>query len=70
MLVNQLRTGALDLMVVYRSNVLSNRENAEKYLEIPEPVPPAIECSIMNSCRPSATRSKCLAGRSSAQTHL
>ncbi len=35
-LVNQMRAGALDLIVVYRSNVLSNPENAEKYLEIVE----------------------------------
>jgi len=33
-LVNQMRAGALDLIVVYRSNVLSNPENAEKYLDI------------------------------------
>jgi len=36
MLVNQMRTGALDLVVVYRSNVLSNPENAEKHLDIVE----------------------------------
>ena len=36
MLVNQMRAGALDLIVVYRSNVLSNPENAEKYMEIVE----------------------------------
>ena len=36
MLVNQMRAGALDLIVVYRSNVLSNPENAEKYLDIVE----------------------------------
>jgi molybdate transport system substrate-binding protein len=35
MLVNQMRTGALDLIVVYRSNVLSSPES-EKYLEIVE----------------------------------
>lgn len=35
-LVNQMRAGALDAMIVYRSNVLSNPENAEKYLEIVE----------------------------------
>jgi molybdate transport system substrate-binding protein len=35
-LVNQMRAGALDLIVVYRSNVLSNPENAEKYLDIVE----------------------------------
>ena len=35
-LVNQMRAGALDLLVVYRSNVLSNPENAEKYLDIVE----------------------------------
>jgi len=34
--VNQLRTGALDLVVVYRSNVLSYPENPKKYLEIVE----------------------------------
>ncbi len=33
-LVNQMRAGALDAIVVYRSNVLSNPENAQKYLEI------------------------------------
>ena len=31
-----MRAGALDLIVVYRSNVLSNPENAEKYLDIVE----------------------------------
>jgi len=36
MLVNQLRTGALDLIVVYRSNVLSHSENAKEYLDIVE----------------------------------
>ena len=36
MLVNQLRTGSLDVVVVYRSNVLSNKENAEKYIEAVE----------------------------------
>jgi molybdenum ABC transporter molybdate-binding protein len=36
MLVNQMRAGALDLIVVYRSNVLSNPENAEKYLDVVE----------------------------------
>jgi ABC-type molybdate transport system substrate-binding protein len=35
-LVNQMRAGALDLIVVYRSNVLSNPENAAKYLDIVE----------------------------------
>jgi molybdenum ABC transporter molybdate-binding protein len=35
-LVNQMRVGALDLLVVYRSNVLSNPENAEKHLQIVE----------------------------------
>jgi ABC-type molybdate transport system substrate-binding protein len=35
-LVNQMRAGALDLMIVYRSNVLSNPENAEKYLDMIE----------------------------------
>ncbi|MGA2031074.1 MAG: substrate-binding domain-containing protein [Thermoguttaceae bacterium] len=35
-LVNQMRAGALDLLVVYRSNVLSNPENAEKYLDVVE----------------------------------
>ena len=35
-LVNQMVTGALDLIVVYRSNVLSNPENAEKKLDIVE----------------------------------
>ncbi len=35
LLVNQLRTGALDLVVVYRSNVLSSPENL-KHLEIVE----------------------------------
>ena len=35
-LVNQMRAGALDLLVVYRSNVLSNPENAEKYLQVVE----------------------------------
>ena len=35
-LINQMRAGALDLIVVYRSNVLSNPENAEKYLDIVE----------------------------------
>ena len=33
-LVNQMRAGALDLIVVYRSNVLSNPENAEKYMDV------------------------------------
>ena len=33
-LVNQMRAGALDLIVVYRSNALSNPENAEKYLDV------------------------------------
>jgi ABC-type molybdate transport system substrate-binding protein len=36
MLINQMRAGALDLIVVYRSNVLSDPENAEKYLDIVE----------------------------------
>ena len=36
MLINQMRAGALDLIVVYRSNVLSNPENVEKYLDIVE----------------------------------
>jgi len=36
MLVNQLRTGALDLIVVYRSNVLSHSDNPDKHLEIVE----------------------------------
>ncbi len=36
MLVNQLRTGALDLTVVYRSNVLSHSENAREHLDIVE----------------------------------
>jgi molybdate transport system substrate-binding protein len=31
-----MRAGALDLMIVYRSNVLSNPENAEKYLDMIE----------------------------------
>ena len=31
-----LRAGALDALIVYRSNVLSNPENAEKYLDIVE----------------------------------
>jgi ABC-type molybdate transport system substrate-binding protein len=35
-LVNQMRAGALDLIVVYRSNVLSSPENAEKYLDVVE----------------------------------
>ncbi len=35
-LVNQMRAGALDLLVVYRSNVLSNPDNAEKYLDVIE----------------------------------
>ncbi len=35
-LVNQMRAGALDLLVVYRSNVLSNPENAEKYMDVVE----------------------------------
>jgi len=35
-LVNQMRAGALDLIVVYRSNLLSNPENAEKYMDIME----------------------------------
>jgi ABC-type molybdate transport system substrate-binding protein len=35
-LVNQMRAGALDLIVVYRSNVMSNPENAEKYLDVVE----------------------------------
>lgn len=35
-LVNQMRARALDAMVVYRSNVLSHPENAEKHLEIVE----------------------------------
>jgi molybdate transport system substrate-binding protein len=35
-LVNQMRAGALDLIVVYRSNVLSNPENAAKYLDMVE----------------------------------
>jgi ABC-type molybdate transport system substrate-binding protein len=35
-LVNQMRAGALDAMIVYRSNVLANPENAQKYLEIVE----------------------------------
>jgi len=34
MLVNQLRTGALDLIVVYRSNVLSYSDNPDRDLEI------------------------------------
>jgi molybdate transport system substrate-binding protein len=36
MLINQMRAGALDAIVVYRSNVLANAENAEKHLEIVE----------------------------------
>jgi molybdenum ABC transporter molybdate-binding protein len=36
MLVNQMRTGALDLIVVYRSNVLSAAETAKTSLEIVE----------------------------------
>jgi molybdenum ABC transporter molybdate-binding protein len=36
MLVNQLRAGALDLIVVYRSNVLSHADNPDKDLEIVE----------------------------------
>jgi molybdate transport system substrate-binding protein len=36
MLINQMRAGALDLIVVYRSNVISNPENAEKHLDIVE----------------------------------
>ena len=36
MLINQMRAGALDLIVVYRSNVLSNPENGEKYLDVLE----------------------------------
>ena len=36
MLVNQLRTGALDLIVVYRSNVLSHSNNADQHPEIVE----------------------------------
>ena len=35
-LINQMRAGALDAMIAYRSNVLSNPENAEKYLDIVE----------------------------------
>lgn len=35
-LVNQMRAGALDLMIVYRSNVLSNPENAQKFLDMIE----------------------------------
>ena len=35
-LINQMRAGALDLIVVYRSNVVSNQKNAEKYLDIVE----------------------------------
>jgi ABC-type molybdate transport system substrate-binding protein len=36
LLVNQMRAGALDLAVVYRSNVLSTPVNAEKFLDIIE----------------------------------
>jgi ABC-type molybdate transport system substrate-binding protein len=35
-LINQMRAGALDLILVYRSNVVSCAENAEQYLEIVE----------------------------------
>ncbi|MGA2068169.1 MAG: substrate-binding domain-containing protein [Thermoguttaceae bacterium] len=35
-LVNQMRAGALDLIVVYRSNVLANPENVEKYMDTVE----------------------------------
>ena len=31
-----MRAGALDLIVVYRSNVMSNPENAEKYMDVVE----------------------------------
>jgi molybdate transport system substrate-binding protein len=36
MLVNQMRAGALDIIVVYRSNVLSNTDNPDRALEIVE----------------------------------
>ena len=36
MLINQMRAGALDLILVYRSNAVSNPENIEKYLDIVE----------------------------------
>jgi ABC-type molybdate transport system substrate-binding protein len=36
MLVNQMRAGALDLIVVYRSNVLSHSDNPDQVLEIVE----------------------------------
>ncbi len=35
-LVNQMRAGALDLIVVYRSNVLSHSDNPDRFLEIVE----------------------------------
>ena len=35
-LVNQMRAGALDVIVVYRSNVLSNADNPDRLLEIVE----------------------------------
>jgi ABC-type molybdate transport system substrate-binding protein len=35
-LINQMRAGALDLILVYRSNAVSNPENVEKYLDIVE----------------------------------
>lgn len=42
-LVNQMRAGALDLIVVYQSNVQSNPENAEKYLDtLPLNLPEAV----------------------------
>lgn len=36
MLVNQMRTGALDLIVVYRSNVLSSADNPDRFIEVVE----------------------------------
>jgi ABC-type molybdate transport system substrate-binding protein len=36
MLINQLLTGALDVIVVYRSNVVSNQKNADEHLDIVE----------------------------------
>jgi ABC-type molybdate transport system substrate-binding protein len=35
-LVNQMRAGALDLVVVYRSNVLSHSDNPDRFLEVVE----------------------------------
>lgn len=35
-LVNQMRAGALDLIVVYRSNVLSHSDNPDQFLEVVE----------------------------------